>query len=548
MTAAAARAALAALASALVVTSCSSGTPGDALPETGLRSVELPDMSRSDQTVQTQARERFADVTRTREGRASARELADAYGALGMIFHAAEYYDAAEPAYVNAQTLAAGDARWPYYLGHVYRQRGNAAKSIESFQRALDRQPDDVPTLVWLSRAYVDQGRAGEAESLLSRANTIAPTSVAVFAERGQLAIARRDFTAAVTLLRRALEIEPKAASLHAPLANAYRASGDTAAADRHAKQWAKSEVPLPDPLMDRIGATLESGVSYESRGVRAFEARQWAEAADLFRKGLEITPPSSQLGRSLRHKLGLALSLGGDPRGAEREFEEAIRLAPPTGIDVPAAQAHYGLGVINASNRRDADAIEHLSRAVAYDPKYAQAHLVLADLLRRNTRDEASLSHYTEAIGASANAADARFGYALALVRLKRYVEARQSLDEAVAQHPDRVDLTDALSRILSASPDARARDGERALRLIEPLAASLKRVELGETLAMALAEIGRFDAAIGIQQGIIGAAERAGLGADARRMMRNLRLYQRRQPCREPWPPDAKVFRPGP
>lgn len=80
--------------------------------------------------------------------------------------------------------------------------------------------------------------------------------------------------------------------------------------------------------------------------------------------------------------------------KSTSTSLEEAIRLAPPTGHDEPAARAHYSLGIIMASSGRGADAIDHLSKAVAYDPTYPEAQLALGDALRRNGRAEASLPY----------------------------------------------------------------------------------------------------------------------------------------------------------
>ena len=54
-----------------------------------------------------------------------------------MLLHAAEYHEAAEPAYLNAQDLMPGDVRWPYYLGHLYKTIGQTQKSIDAFTREV---------------------------------------------------------------------------------------------------------------------------------------------------------------------------------------------------------------------------------------------------------------------------------------------------------------------------------------------------------------------------------------------------------------------------
>jgi tetratricopeptide (TPR) repeat protein len=465
-----------------------------------------------------------------------------------MLFQAAEYFDAAEPALVNAQALAPDDSRWPYYLGHLYRRTGDTTRSITSFTRALALRPGDVPTLVWLARTYLDEDRAADAEPLLLRAQAAAPRDGAVLAARGQAALSRGEYAQAARLLEEALSVNPRAASVHAPLAAAYRAQGETAKADSHLKQWVNGEIPLNDPLSDQLALSLRSAISYETRGVRALDAGNWSDAAARFREGLALTTRETPVGRSLTHKLGLALYLGGDLHGAMRQFDEAIRLAPAAGHDEPASRAHYSLGLIMASADRGADAIEHLSRAVAYDATSLQNRLALADALRRDGRFADALPHYAEAVRLEPQAADARFGYAMALIRLRRYVEARNWLEEAVQAQPDRVELKHALARLLAAAPDPRARDGRRAYALGEEILRTNKRTEVGETIAMALAELGEYQMAAAIQRGVMQAADKAGLREEVARMAVNLRKYEQRQPCRAPWPDNDPIHRPGP
>jgi tetratricopeptide (TPR) repeat protein len=513
-----------------------------------LRPVSLPDVSRSDRSVQLQLRELHSAVLEKQEIRAADAELGAVYGQLGMVLQAAEYVDAAEPAYLNAQALMPDDVRWPYYLGHLFRRTGDTTRSIASFTRALELRPSDVPALVWLARTYADAGRAAEAEPLLARAQVAAPRDAAVLAARGQAALARGDHAQAATLLEEALAVNPRALSVHAPLAAAHRALGNIEKADSHLQRWQNGEIPLADPLNDELALSLRSAISYEMRGLRAFDAGRWMEAAALYRQGLALTRPDTPVGRSLLHKLGLTLYFGGDPRGALQLLNEAADLAPASGHDEPASRAHYSLGIILASAGRDAEAIEHLSKAVGYDSSSLQARMALADTLRRQGRVADALPHYAEALRIDPRVADARLGHALALVRLRRYVEARTWLEEGVRAHPDRPDIAHALARILSAAPDPRARDGQRAYLLANELLKNSKRTEIGETIAMALAELGEYNRAAAIQRGVIDAAQRAGLASEVGRMTINLRLYEDSQPCRRPWQDDDPVHRPGP
>ena len=532
----------------LVVIGASCGSPS-LPPAPTLLEVTLPDLSRTDAHVQQQVRERFDAMQQTVARRdATDAERGQAFGDMGKILQASEYFDAAKPAYLNAQMLMPREPRWPYFLAHLHRSKGDVAAAITAFRRVLEIVPDDVPTLIWLGRMYLDHGQPDQAEPLFVHARQLAPREPAVLAGLGQSALARRDYGRAVSLFEEALSIDGSLASIHSPLAMAYRGLGDTMKADAHLKQWRNTDVLVPDPFRQELDLALQSGLSFELRGVSALERREFTAAAEFFRQGVDITPGTTTLGRSLRHKLGTALYLNGDIRGAVQWFEETIRLAPENGIDETAGKAHYSLGVLMASSGRGAEAVKHLSAAVRFSPTYVEAYIALGDAMRRAGRVEASMEPYREALRISPKAADARLGYGMALVRLRRYREARDWFTDAANRHPDRPDFSHALARLLAAAPDDLVRDGRRAQTIVEGLIPNLKTLDLGETLAMALAEQGQFTDAVAIQRGIIDAARQAGFASEASRMAANLQRYERRQPCREPWSNDDLVHSPGP
>jgi len=127
-----------------------------------------------------------------------------------------------------------------------------------------------------------------------------------------------------------------------------------------------------------------------------------------------------------------------------------------------------------------------------------------------------------------------------MTLVRLRRYQEARDRLVEGMKAHPDQPLFSHALARLLAAAPDDRVRDGRRAMKLADELLKQQQSIELAETVAMALAELGQYKQAVDVQRDVMTAAERAGLREVVQHMTENLRLYERAQPCRTPFATD--------
>ena len=148
-------------------------------------------------------------------------------------------------------------------------------------------------------------------------------------------------------------------------------------------------------------------------------------------------------------------------------------------------------------------------------------------------------MSHDEQVLAENPNQAEARFGRAIALVQLGRDREARDRLVADVKAFPDQSLFPHALARLLAAASDDRVRDGERALALVGQLLKSEQRtLELGETMAMALAAATRYEDAARVQRDLVRGAEGSGLQRVVPRLAANLALYERRQPCRTPWP----------
>ena len=306
----------------------------------GLRPVPQPDSSHMSEAVREQVRQRYTNLS-TKLGTSStpSPELATAFGEVGELLLAARYLETAEPALLNARTLAPKDPRWPYYLAHLYRIRGALDEGAVFFQEALERGADNLATLTWLASVYIDLGRYDAAEPLLESALRRDPMSAATHYHAGRLRLARRDFAGAVQHLETALKQDPRGAAIRYPLALAYRGLGRQADADAQlrGRDQSNSEIVPPDPLMDRLAELLEGPQAHTVRGTEALNRGEWARAADEFRKGLTLVPRNPLL----RHRFATALFMMGNVDEAQRGFEEVIRLSPDY------SAAHYSLGLL---------------------------------------------------------------------------------------------------------------------------------------------------------------------------------------------------------
>jgi tetratricopeptide (TPR) repeat protein len=114
------------------------------------------------------------------------------------------------------------------------------------------------------------------------------------------------------------------------------------------------------------------------------------------------------------------------------------------------------------------------------------------------------------------------------------RLEEAASVLRSAHDLFPRQADITLALAWILATAPDEQLRDGEAAMRLLNPLLRERRGPRLLDAYAAAQAATGEFAAAIRTADEAIAALRRAGPGAAATLAGVESRraLYARKEP----------------
>jgi tetratricopeptide (TPR) repeat protein len=482
----------------------------------------LPDLGAMAAPVQQQIREQYQ---RLAGDPPPAAEL----GKMGVLLMAAESVSAAEPFLAQATALEPTEPRWPYFLGHLSRMKGDAEGAASYFERVLALRPDDVPSLVWLGDLMLDQGRADAASASYEKALALQPGLFAARFGLGRAALAGGMPALAVTRLEAVSAAEPRATAVNYPLAMAYRQAGRLEEAEARLRARGDGQPPLPDPLMRELAEILRSPVVYEARGDRALAAGQPAAAVEAFRQALALAPDR----RAITQKLATALAITGDVPAAVTLYQELLAQDP----DYP--EAHYSLGALFAGSGQLSLAIDQFAAAVRGDPGYLQARLQLGHALRRARAFDRALAAYEGALSVDPRLAEARLGYAVTLADAGRFGTARAWLNDGRRAHPERLEFVELLVRVLSAAPEARVRDGHLAVDLGARLVRQTRTWRTLEAQAMALAETGQWAEAVERQRDAIEIFQRT-MRAPNPPLNDGLQRYERRQPSRVPWSTD--------
>jgi tetratricopeptide (TPR) repeat protein len=467
-----------------------------------------------------------SEAPRMPEDPAVRARLAEAYGELGLHYHAYSLLAVAEPAYFNAARLAPEEPRWPHLLGLLLIDAGRLDEAAALLGLALALSPGDPALLVHLGEVHRLQGDLPAAERSFAAALAGSPGYPSARAGLGQVALAGGRWQEAADHLAAALAAVPGADLLHYPLAMAYRGLGDRERAESHLARRGVVGLRPPDPQIEALAAVRTGERVHRTRGRQALRVGRVDDAVAAFRRALEANPESAEA----RVDLAAALAAQDKPLAAIGALREAVAAAP----DNPTAR--YNLGVL-LHHQGDLDgALVHLRRAVELAPADGEAWLELAGALLDIGAAGEALAPTRRARELGANEAGAHFAEGRALLALGRVGESIASLEAAHAADPADGQVAHLLARLLAGAPDPALRSGERAVELAERVFAAAPTVAHAETLALALAEAGRCDDAAALQEQAVEGARAGGAEAEAARLGRILAHYREQRPCRAP------------
>ena len=322
-------------------------------------------------------------------------------------------------------------------------------------------------------------------------------------------------FEQAVDLYREALRLEPSdgAAVLH--LADVYLQL------DRRDEARARFE-----SVRGRYPASAMAGL-----GEVVLREHGYSDAIGLFEAALARAPYATRL----HYSIGMALRGLGRLEEAQAALDQAgqgrVRAADPLVDALPGLlrglQPLLNQARIEFEAGAYAAAAAMFRRALGVAPDSVDAHTGLA----------ASLERLGDRAGALAELSWGDEGSVVALaIRLvdeQRFGDAVTLLTAAYGHFPDRDGTATTLARLLAASPDASLRNGSRALAIATEVYARRATPAHGETMALALAELGRCEEAAGWLQKAVAQAEREGDVGEARRLRAEAPRYER-TPCR--------------
>jgi tetratricopeptide (TPR) repeat protein len=507
-------------------------------PQVAVVAVPAPDVSTLAPSVRNRVSAARTEFDRVAAGKPRNVALGNAYGDLGMTYHAQDMVGAAEAAYRNARALAPRDKRWPYLLAHLYADASRLPEAIVEFEAVLAIDAADTPAQVYLGQLLVQQGELERARTLFDQAMAKPEARAAAHTGLGKVALAQQKYAEAAGHLEKALQLSPGSSRLRQPLAAAYRGQGDAAKAEQALRGYSPAglEPGLPDAVVDQLADKVASPHVLISRGKRLGQQGRFDLAEPAFRVAVEGDAKNAEA----LANLGISLANLNRDAEARKYLEQAVAIDPD---DVA---AHFSLAVVHERLRNESLAVPQYEAALAKDPAHLQALAQLADLHLRSGRAADAAQLYRRASARDPASPRFLFSHAMASVKAGRHADARASLETLTQRDKDPV-YRNALAKVLATAPEAAVRDGRRALAIAGGLFNETERnADVAQTLAMALAESAQFDEAVKMQEGALATFRQSGPAWLVPLLERNLALYRQKKPTREGWAAEDPVFQP--
>jgi tetratricopeptide (TPR) repeat protein len=216
----------------------------------------------------------------------------------------------------------------------------------------------------------------------------------------------------------------------------------------------------------------------------------------------------------------------GFELRSALRSHAFSIALLYANFNDV----AENNLGIVLLGQNRLDEAITQFESALVLRSKNGAAHANLAKAFVQKGELDQAMSHYYEYLELEPGNAETRNIFGTILGQKGRVAEAISQWQNALAADPENGNAKSNLVWVLATCPDARVRNGTRAVALAEDavhLCGGNNRILL-RTLAAAYAEASRFPEAIHAAQSGFELAISQHNSALADEFQRNIALYE--------------------
>ncbi|MGO9245281.1 MAG: tetratricopeptide repeat protein [Verrucomicrobiia bacterium] len=374
------------------------------------------------------------------------------------------------------------------------------------WQDTVEKRPNNPRAHCALGMALAQAGRIPEAIEHLQQALRIRPNYAEAHNDLGTALAQTGKTEEAIAHYQQALRIRPNYAEAHYNLGMALAQTGKIGEAIAHFEQALRIKP-------DFAGAHNNLGMALAQTG-------KIEEAIAHFEQALQIDPDFAEA----HSNLGIALVRVGRVPEAIGQYGQALRIKPDS------AEAHSNLGNALVRVGRLPEAIVQYEQALRIKPDSAEVHYNLGIALVRLGKVTEAIAQYQQALEINPTNASAHSKLGAALIATGNAHDALSQLAQALRIKPDLAEAQNKLAWVLATLPPTEGGDPVRAVALAQracELSGNRAPGDL-DTLAVAYAAAGRFDAAVATAQKAIDLACSAGQTELVEEIQARLQLYR--------------------
>jgi serine/threonine-protein kinase len=321
--------------------------------------------------------------------------------------------------------------------------------TIEALQDKTSADPNDIPSLVELARAYREVGKYDEATTQIEAALAKAPDSAEALIEQGHVQFTQGDYAGVVSSLSEAIAQADNSAEAYNLRGDAYYETGDYDKAVDDYRSALRVDPQNARAYINWAAVNLVQGntqealknsdlavekdpqmiAAYVNRGNRYAELGEVDKAKDDWQKAVSIPPQNAQEYTSR----GFAKSRLGKKNDAIADYNQALIINPNF------TTAYIRLASISYEQGDKEQALGDLEKALAINPKNTSALLLKGDILAfMNPPDwQAAINVYTQALAVNPNDPDILNNRCSAYFAIEDYDKANTDCTNGLAINP---------------------------------------------------------------------------------------------------------------
>ena len=370
-------------------------------------------------------------------------------------------------------------------------------QAINFFTQEIEADPAD--SAAWARRGNIWQNKKEYDKAIadFTEAIRLDPENGIPFCNRGNAWSGKKEYEKAIADYNEAIRLDPKCALNYYIRGNAW--------CDE--KEYDKAIVDFNEA----IRLEPKDARFYSDRGDAWINKEEYDKAIADLTEAIRLDPRAfdAYLNR------GRAWGYKDQNDKAIADFNEAISLDPRESL------AYVNRGLAWGFKREYEKAIADYNEAIRLDPKAFHAYVNRGRIWGYKEQYDKAIADFNEAIKLDPGDSKAYVNRGVAWGFKREYEKAIADYNEAIRLDPKIADAYDNLAWLLATCPDARRRDGKKAVE------SATRACELREwkeaypiaTLAAAYAEVGNFDKAVEWQE----KANRISRALRIRRMVRS-------------------------